>query len=152
VPDGLPQDSVVDGETFRLDTLGSCIKPGTLIEVIGGVVYPENYGPIMLLFWAKGFQSRSLSLNMAAEEACRVYTQRFGSRRFSRIRKVGASICIHRIFPILNASLVCFIAACLASIWIIYLGSICMKERWISIIHRGDRCDLSLFQLGLRLL
>ena len=44
------------------------------------------------------------------------------------------------------------IAACLASIWIIYLGSICMKERWISIIHRGDRCDLSLFQLGLRLL
>jgi hypothetical protein len=27
-----------------------------------------------------------------------------------------------------------------------------MKERWVNIIHRGDRCDLSLFQLGLRLL
>src|SRR5712692_6461035 len=45
-----------------------------------------------------------------------------------------------------------FIAACLAYIWIVYLGSICMKEGWISIMHRSDRCDLSLFQLGLRLL
>src|SRR5437016_9873175 len=44
------------------------------------------------------------------------------------------------------------IAACLAYIWIVYLGSICMKERWVSIIHRRHRCDLSLFQLGMRLL
>jgi hypothetical protein len=29
---------------------------------------------------------------------------------------------------------------------------VCMQEGWVSIIHRGDRCDLSLFQLGLRLL
>jgi hypothetical protein len=44
------------------------------------------------------------------------------------------------------------IAACLAYLWIVYLGSLCEKEGWGSIIHRRDRCDLSLFQLGLRLL
>jgi hypothetical protein len=44
------------------------------------------------------------------------------------------------------------IAACLAYIWIIYLGSVCIKDGLVSTIHRGDRCDLSLFQLGLRLL
>ena len=44
------------------------------------------------------------------------------------------------------------IAACLAYIWIIYLGSLCDKEGWREIIHRKKRCDLSLFQLGLRLL
>src|SRR5712691_7081109 len=44
------------------------------------------------------------------------------------------------------------IASCLAYIWVVYLGSLCKKERWQSIIHRGKRCDLSLFQLGLRLL
>jgi hypothetical protein len=44
------------------------------------------------------------------------------------------------------------IAACLAYIWIIYLGSLGEKEGWRSIIHRKDRCDLSLFQLGLRIL
>jgi hypothetical protein len=43
-------------------------------------------------------------------------------------------------------------AACLAYIWIIYLGVLCEHNGWSSIIHRGDRCDLSLFQLGLRLL
>ena len=44
------------------------------------------------------------------------------------------------------------IAACLAYIWIVYLGSVCTKEGWVSIIHRRHRCDLSLFQLGLRIL
>ena len=39
------------------------------------------------------------------------------------------------------------IATCLAYIWIIYLGALCEQDGWIGIIHRGDRCDLSLFQL-----
>ena len=44
------------------------------------------------------------------------------------------------------------IAACLAYTWIIYLGALCIEQGWTSIIHRRHRCDLSLFQLGLRLL
>jgi hypothetical protein len=43
-------------------------------------------------------------------------------------------------------------AACLAYIWIVYLGALCEQDGWVRIIHRGDRCDLSLFQLGIRLL
>jgi hypothetical protein len=35
---------------------------------------------------------------------------------------------------------------------IVYLGSVCARDGWISIIHRMKRCDLSLFQLGMRLL
>jgi hypothetical protein len=34
----------------------------------------------------------------------------------------------------------------------VYLGSLCEKEGWREHIHRKKRCDLSLFQLGLRLL
>ena len=44
------------------------------------------------------------------------------------------------------------IAACLAYLWIVYLGSVCVPEGWVKLIHRSDRYDLSLFQLGLRLL
>lgn len=44
------------------------------------------------------------------------------------------------------------IATCLAYIWIIFLGIIAHRDDWTAIIHRTDRCDLSLFQLGLRLL
>ena len=43
-------------------------------------------------------------------------------------------------------------AACLAYIWIIYLGVIAKRDGWVKTIHRTDRCDLSLFQLGLDLL
>jgi len=32
----------------------------------------------------------------------------------------------------------------------VYLGALCVQDGWINLIHRGDRCDLSLFQLGLR--
>jgi len=44
------------------------------------------------------------------------------------------------------------IAACLAYIWIIDLGRRAQTHGYTPIIHRRDRCDLSLFQLGLRLL
>jgi hypothetical protein len=43
------------------------------------------------------------------------------------------------------------IAACLAYLWIVYLGTLAHVEGWVTVIHRTDRCDLSLFQLGLRL-
>ena len=42
--------------------------------------------------------------------------------------------------------------ACLAYIWIVYLGVVAQEDGWMPLIHRADRCDLSLFQLGLRLL
>jgi hypothetical protein len=44
------------------------------------------------------------------------------------------------------------IAACLAYLWIVYLGCIAVRDHWVKIIHRSDRCDWSLFRLGLALL
>ena len=44
------------------------------------------------------------------------------------------------------------IASCLAYIWIIFLGVLAIENGWHKQIHRTDRCDLSLFQLGLRLM
>ena len=44
------------------------------------------------------------------------------------------------------------IAACLAYLWIIYLGLTALRRDWIKRIHRADRCDWSLFRLGLALL
>ena len=40
------------------------------------------------------------------------------------------------------------IAVCIAYIWVVYLGTLARKEDLHKIIHRTDRCDLSLFQLG----
>lgn len=44
------------------------------------------------------------------------------------------------------------IAACLAYLWVVYLGVCARRDDRLTQIHRPDRCDLSLFRLGLRLL
>jgi hypothetical protein len=142
-------------EPFRLDTLGTCIKPGTLIELKEVLFTGEAYGPIMLICcWAKGYQEPLyLVTNMSsAEEACRLYTKRFRIETFFSDQK-SRGFHLHKSHisdPERLSRLL--MAACLAYIWIVYLGSICMKEGWVGIIHRRHRCDLSLFQLGLRLL
>ena len=44
-----------NGQTFRLDTLGACLKPGRLIELKDVQFTRDAYGPIMVLCcWAQG--------------------------------------------------------------------------------------------------
>jgi hypothetical protein len=142
-----------DGERFRCETVAACIKPGTLVELTDVRVTEAAYGPVMLLCcWAKGYQEPlHLITNMAsADEACRLYTKRFRIETFFSDQK-SRGFHVHKSHisePTRLARLL--MAACLAYIWIVYLGARCEQEGGVRIIHRGDRCDLSLFQLGLR--
>ena len=144
-----------EGESFRFDALGACIQPGRLIALHEVYVTREAYGPIMVLCcWAKGYQEPLyLVSNLAtAEEACRLYQKRFRIETFFSDQK-SRGFHIHKSHiadPQRLSRLL--IAACLAYLWIVYLGSLCTKEGWKEIIHRRKRCDLSLFQLGLRVL
>jgi hypothetical protein len=144
-----------EGETFRLDTLGACSKPGTLIELKEVKLPRDAYGPVMVLScWAKGYhEPLYLVSNLAtAEEACRYYQKRFRIETFFSDQK-SRGFHIHKSHiadPQRLSRLL--IAACLAYIWIVYLGALCEKEGWRELIHRRKRCDLSLFQLGLRIL
>jgi hypothetical protein len=152
---GMHMRATWQNETFRLDTIGTCIKPGTLVAFQEVLFTGEAYGPIMLLCcWAKGYQEPLyLVTNMAsAEKACQVYAKRFRIETFFSDQK-SRGFHIHKSHmsdPERLSRLL--IAACLAYIWIVYLGALCLKEGWIEILHRRHRCDLSLFQLGLRLL
>jgi Transposase DDE domain len=144
-----------EDETFHVDELGACLKPGRLIELKEVAVTREAYGPVMLLCcWAKGHaEPLYLVSNMSsAEEAIDYYQKRFRIETFFSDQK-SRGFNIHKSHltdPQRLSRLL--IASCLAYIWLVYLGSLCNKERWQSIIHRRKRCDLSLFQLGLRLL
>ena len=144
-----------EGEPFRLDTLGACLRPGRLIELQEVYVTREAYGPIMVLCcWAKGYhEPLYLVSNLAtAEEACRYYQKRFRIETFFSDQKSrGFHIQQSHISDPQRLSRL-LIAACLAYIWIVYLGALGEADGWQEIIHRGKRCDLSLFQLGLRLL
>ncbi len=143
------------GETFRLDTLGTCLKPGRLVAFSEARFTEAAYGPIMLICcWAKGYKAPLyLVTNMAvAEEACRMYAKRFRIETFFSDQK-SRGFHLHKShLTDSNRLSRLLIAACLAYIWIVYLGALCMKEGGVEIIHRRHRCDLSLFQLGLRFL
>src|SRR5467141_1154366 len=144
-----------EGATFRLDTLGACSKPGRLIEVKNVHVTREAYGPIMVLCcWAKGYKEPLylVSNMLTAEEACRWYEKRFRIETFFSDQKSrGFHIHKSHMSDVQRLSRL-LIAACLAYIWVVYLGSLCEAGGWKPVIHRRKHCDLSLFQLGLRFL
>src|SRR5207248_9299816 len=144
-----------DGATFRLDTLGACSQPGTLVALSEVWFTRANYGPSLLICcWAKGWKAPLyLVTNMdAGEEACGLYAKRLRIETFFSDQK-RRGFHLHR-SPLSGPQRLSrlFIAACLAYIWLVYLGSVCRQEGWGRIIHRHHHCDLSLFQLGLRLL
>lgn len=88
----------------------------------------------------------------SADEACQVYTKRFRIESFFSDPK-SRGFHLHKAHlsaPQRLARLL--MAACLASIWVVYLGALWVQDNWVHTLHRGDRCDLSVFQLGLRLL
>src|SRR6266403_4043325 len=79
-----------EGTTFRLDTLGACSKPGTLIALQEVKVTRDAYGPVMVLScWAKGYQGPLyLVSNMdAAEKSCHYYQKCFRIETFFSDRK-----------------------------------------------------------------
>jgi hypothetical protein len=144
-----------DGEHFRCEPVAACIKPGTLVVLRDVRVTEEGYGPLMLLCcWARGYKDPLYLLtNMdSADEACHWYTKRFRIETFFSDQKSrGFHVHKSHLSDPMRLTRV-LMATCLAYIWIVYLGALCEQDGWISIIHRGDRCDLSLFQLGRRLL
>ena len=86
------------------------------------------------------------------EEVCNWYKKRFRIETFFSDQK-SKGFHLHKSHlsdPKRLAKLM--IAACLAYLWIVYLGVHAVQKNYLPLIHRTDRCDLSLFQLGLRLL
>jgi hypothetical protein len=88
----------------------------------------------------------------SAEEACSWYTKRFKVETLFSDQK-SRGFHLHK-SHISDPKRLCrpLIAACLAYLWIVYLGVYALRHGWDKIIHRTNRCDLSLFQLGFRLL
>lgn len=144
-----------EGQRFRLDVMGACIKPGTIVAFQNVRITKAAYGPVTTICcWAKGYQEPLyLVSNLGSgKEACRYYQKRFRIETFFSDQKSrGFNLHKSHISKADRLSRL-LIACCLAYIWIIYLGNLCEQESWRGVIHRKSRCDLSLFQLGLRLL
>ena len=144
-----------DGEQFTYRDVADHIQPGECIDVLDALFTQEGYGPILAITWWRKDCKEPVHLvtNMSSmEQACDAYRKRFRIETFFSDQK-SRGFHLHKSHlsdPGRLSRLL--IAASLAYFWIIYLGAFAVSEGWHHIIHRTDRCDLSLFQLGLRLL
>lgn len=114
-----------------------------------------RYGPVHAVVWhGRGYREPVyLVTNVeVAAEACYWYRKRARIETFFSDQK-SRGFHLHKSHlsdPQRLGRLL--MAACLAYLWLVYLGTLAKAEGWEGLIHRRDRCDLSLFQLGLRLL
>jgi hypothetical protein len=142
-----------EGKQFSFDDLFLQVSDQICIPQVWYT--KEGYGPVMVIArWERGFaHPLYLVTNFELpDEALYWYKKRFLIETFFSDQK-SRGFRLHKSHISDPERLARFMmAACLAYIWIIYLGVLAKREGWVAIIHRSDRCDLSLFQLGLSLL
>ena len=113
------------------------------------------YGPVMVIAWWDAQYTEPIYLvsNLTSVQAActwyrkRMHIETFFSDQKSRGFQLNKS---HLSDPDRVEHLM--LAASWAYLWVIYLGTVAHQDGWVPLIHRRHRCDLSLFQLGLRLL
>ena len=128
---------------------------GEALAVTPAWMTAAHYGPISLLAVWEPPSAHPLYLvtNLSDLDAAlahyrkRAHIETFFSDQKSRGFHLQQS---HLSDPVRLSRLL--IAACLAYVWVVYLGVCARRDDWLPQIHRPDRCDLSLFRLGLRLL
>jgi hypothetical protein len=128
---------------------------GELLAVRPAWMTAEHFGPVSILaIWEAAYEAPLyLVTNMPDLDAAlavyrkRAHIETFFSDQKSRGFRLHKS---HLSDPQRLARLL--IAACLAYLWLVYLGVCALRDGWLKQLHRRDRCDLSLFRLGLRLL
>ncbi len=143
----------VDGRQFTIGAMAP--RRGEKLAVRPAWITAEEYGPVSILaLWEAAYEEPLyLVTNMLNLEAAivlyrkRAHIETFFSDQKSRGFQLHKS---HLREPARLTRLL--IAACLAYLWVVYLGVCALGNGWLKRLHRQDRCDLSLFRLGLRLL
>jgi len=138
-----------EGEWVQLDDLALpdlCVG----LEAVGFT--EQAYGPVtVVIWWDKAYrQPIFLVSNLElTDEICYWYRRRMRIETFFSDQK-SRGFHLHKSHIDNPKRLSCIlIAACLAYIWIVFLGTFAHQQKQVSVIHRTDRCDLSLFQIGL---
>jgi hypothetical protein len=149
------RNTILFEEGFRFSCTDWGAERGECLHLPQVLFTDARYGPLMVISWWRENCAEPLYLvtNLElAEEACACYQQRFLIETFFSDQK-SRGFQLHKSHlrhPDRLSRLL--IAACLAYIWMIYLGVQALSDEVRRRIHRVQRCDLSLFQLGLALL
>jgi len=142
-----------DGEEFSFQDL--LLKPGMCLSMEDVSFTRQRYGPILAVAWWDQNHEEPIYLVSnfdLKEEVCYWYQKRFKIETFFSDQK-SRGFHLHKSHlsdPSRLARLM--LPACLAYLWMVFLGLWSFRQDLHKVVHRTDRCDLSLFQLGLRVL
>jgi hypothetical protein len=143
----------VDGQHFTLGAMAP--TRGERLAVRPAWMTAAQYGPVSLLaIWEAAYEEPLyLVTNMVdLKAALAAYRKRAHMETFcSDQKRRGFHLHKSHLRDPERLTRV-LIASCLAYLWLIYLGVCALQGDWLKRLHRRDRCDLSLFRLGLRLL
>ncbi len=143
----------VEGRQFTIGAMAP--KRGEKLGVRPVWLTAEQYGPVSVLaLWEAVYEEPIyLVTNMVdLKAAIAVYRKRAHIETFFSDQK-SRGFHLHKSHLSDPARLRrLLIASCLAYLWLVYLGVCVLRDGWLKRLHRQDRCDLSLFRLGLRLL
>lgn len=145
----------INGGEFPMDILAVALPRGYFNKAKNCTVTKKKYGPVTAIAWhAEGCEEPLFLLSnfVSASKACDYYQKRFTIETFFSDQKSrGFHIDKSHLSDPARLMRLLF-GACLAYLQIFFLGLLAMEPCWLKRIHRTDRCDLSVFQLGLRLL
>jgi DDE family transposase len=144
---------LVEGQTFSIGAL-SPVR-GETVGVRAAWMTAKRYGPVSLLaLWEAKYEEPIYLVTNLSElkGAISLYRKRAHIETFFSDQK-SRGFNIHKSHLSAPARLMrLLIVACLAYIWLVYLGVCAVRDGWLKRLHRKERCDLSLFRLGVRLL
>ena len=140
-----------EGERFSPKDL--FLEPGEPIEFLDVQMTKAKYGPVLVsIIWEEPWTSPLILISNLdlLEEAWYFYRYRFRIETFFSDQKSrGFYLCHSHLSNPEHLSRL-FMACCLAYLWMVFLGDMVKQSGWVHHIHRRGRCDLSLFQIGLR--
>lgn len=139
-----------DGQVFGFSDLH--VREGEYVEISGVEFTQARYGPVTVIaVWESGYlEPLYLVTNLdLGEEALLYYRRRYGIETFFSDQKSRGFHLAHSHLSDPDRLMRLMIASCLAYIWMVCLGVRVKQNGRLSDIHRSNRCDLSLFQIGL---
>lgn len=138
------------GERFQPTDL--LLQPGDHLELPEVGFTAAAYGPVLVgIVWEKGWKDPLVlvsNLDFLAE-AYGFYKRRFRIETFFSDQKSRGFYLGHSHISDTAHLQRLLIATCLAYLWLVCLGNWVVQTRRLPLIHRTDRCDWSLFRIGL---
>jgi len=131
------------------------LSPGDQISIPKVWFTQEGYGPVTVIAcWGQGYSEPIFLVTNfdLPDEAIYWYKKRFQIETFFSDEKSRGFYLDKSHLSDPHRLGILMIAACLAYLWIVYLGLLALRKDWVKVIHRPDRCDWSLFRLGRALL